>query len=211
MTKEKETSGRDSKKHKEWTSDQWKYVLWSDESKFEIFGSTRSGVSLCDAGKVNGWSLHAWFPPWSMEEEVWWCGAALLVTLLGIYSKLKAHWTSMATTASCSKHAIPFGLRLVGPSFIFQQDNDPKHTSRLCKGYLTKKESDGVLRQMTWPPQSPDLNPIECFGMRWTAEWRQRGQQVLSISRNSFKTVEKPFQMTTSWSSSSESQQCAKQ
>ncbi|CAJ0965159.1 unnamed protein product [Ranitomeya imitator] len=40
-------------------------------------------------------------------------------------------------------------------------DNDSKHTSRLCKGYLTKKESDGVLRQMTWPPQSPDLNPIE--------------------------------------------------
>ena len=49
----------------------------------------------------------------------------------------------------------------VGPSFIFQKDNDPKHTSRLCKGYLTKRESDGVLRQMTWPPHSPDLNPIE--------------------------------------------------
>ncbi|RXN15934.1 piggyBac transposable element-derived 2-like protein [Labeo rohita] len=42
-----------------------------------------------------------------------------------------------------------------------EKDNDPKHTSRLCKGYLTKKESDGVLRQMTWPPQSLDLNPIE--------------------------------------------------
>ncbi|CAJ0936037.1 unnamed protein product, partial [Ranitomeya imitator] len=41
------------------------------------------------------------------------------------------------------------------------RDNDPKHPSRLCKGYLTKKESDGVLHQMTWPPQSPDLNPIE--------------------------------------------------
>uniref|UniRef100_A0AAZ3PUP8 Tc1-like transposase DDE domain-containing protein n=1 Tax=Oncorhynchus tshawytscha TaxID=74940 RepID=A0AAZ3PUP8_ONCTS len=36
-----------------------------------------------------------------------------------------------------------------------------QHTSRLCKGYLTKKESDGVLHQMSWPPQSPDLNPIE--------------------------------------------------
>ncbi|CAJ0946454.1 unnamed protein product [Ranitomeya imitator] len=55
------------------------------------------------------------------------------------------------------RHAIPSGLRLVGPAFIFQQDNDPKHISRLCKGYLTKKESDGVLRQMTCPPQSPDL------------------------------------------------------
>ncbi|CDQ92844.1 unnamed protein product [Oncorhynchus mykiss] len=36
-----------------------------------------------------------------------------------------------------------------------------QHISRLCKDYLTKKESDGVLHQMTWPPQSPDLNPIE--------------------------------------------------
>jgi hypothetical protein len=36
-----------------------------------------------------------------------------------------------------------------------------QHTSRLCKGYLTKKQSDGVLHQITWPPQSPNLNPIE--------------------------------------------------
>ncbi|CAJ0917773.1 unnamed protein product, partial [Ranitomeya imitator] len=35
------------------------------------------------------------------------------------------------------------------------------NTSRLCKGYPTKKESDGGLHQMTWPPQSQDLNPIE--------------------------------------------------
>ena len=26
---------------------------------------------------------------------------------------------------------------------------------------MTKKESDGVLHQMTWPPQSHNLNPIE--------------------------------------------------
>jgi hypothetical protein len=31
----------------------------------------------------------------------------------------------------------------------------------LCNSYLTKMESDGVLHQMTWPPQSPNLNPIE--------------------------------------------------
>ena len=36
-----------------------------------------------------------------------------------------------------------------------------QHISRLCKGYLTKKESDGVLHQMTWPQQSPNRNPIE--------------------------------------------------
>ncbi|CAJ0948996.1 unnamed protein product [Ranitomeya imitator] len=47
----------------------------------------------------------------------------------------------------------------------YQRDNDPKHTSRVCEGYLTKKESDGVLRQMTCPPQSPDLNPIEMMSL----------------------------------------------
>ena len=36
-----------------------------------------------------------------------------------------------------------------------------QHTARLCKGYLTKKEGDGVLHQMICYPQSPDLNPIE--------------------------------------------------
>ena len=58
------------------------------------------------------------------------------------------------------RYTIPSGLHLLGLSFVFQQDNDPKHTSRLCKGCLTK-ERDGVLHQMTWPPQSPNLNPIE--------------------------------------------------
>ena len=59
------------------------------------------------------------------------------------------------------RYAIPSGLRLVGLSFVYQQDNDPNSTSRLCKGFLTKKESGGVLHQMTWPPQSPKFNPIE--------------------------------------------------
>ena len=58
------------------------------------------------------------------------------------------------------QYAIPSGLCLVEPSFVFQQDNDPKHNSRLYEGDLIKKESDGLLHQMTWPPQSPELNPI---------------------------------------------------
>ena len=51
--------------------------------------------------------------------------------------------------SSLQQYAIPSGLCLVGLSFVFQQDNDPKHTSRLCKVYLIKKENDGMLHQMT--------------------------------------------------------------
>ena len=147
-------------------------------------------VYLCNAEKVNGWSLHAWFPLWSMEEEVWWCGAALLVTLLGIYSKLKAHWTSMATTASCSD--MPSHSVCIGPSFTFQQDNDPKHTSRLCKGYLTKKESDGVLRQMTCHPKPNQDGLMNC---RVKAKGPTSTQHLWELLQDCWKTISGDYLM----------------
>ena len=41
--------------------------------------------------------------------------------------------------------------------YIFQHDNDPKHTARPPQAYL-KDSGIGVL---PWPAQSPDLSPIE--------------------------------------------------
>jgi transposase len=48
-------------------------------------------------------------------------------------------------------------LGLSREQIIFQQDNDPKHTSNLVKDYLKKQSYQTI----EWPAQSPDLNPIE--------------------------------------------------
>ena len=40
---------------------------------------------------------------------------------------------------------------------IFQQDNDPKHTSKLAMDALEELN----LNVLEWPSQSPDLNPTE--------------------------------------------------
>ena len=85
---------------------------------------------------------------------VWVCFGDTVGDLFKIQGTLNQH----DYHSILQRHAILSGLRLVGPSFVFQRDNDPKHTSRLCNGYLTEKKSDGVLRQMTWLSQSPGFH-----------------------------------------------------
>lgn len=49
------------------------------------------------------------------------------------------------------------GWHLIKASFILQQDNDAKHSSKLCLNYFGKKQ----MSIMLWPAQSPDLSPTE--------------------------------------------------
>lgn len=77
-----------------------------------------------------------------------------LVKIDGIMKKERYHSILKNST-------IPSGIGLIGYSFAFQQDKDPKHTSLLCRNYWESKENEGVLQFMEWPPQSPDINPID--------------------------------------------------
>ena len=68
-------------------------------------------------------------------------------------------------------HAIPCGRRLIGANFLLPQDNDPKHSSKLYKNYLGKKQSADILSILERPAQSPDLSPMELL-------WEQLDRMV---------------------------------
>jgi hypothetical protein len=54
-------------------------------------------------------------------------------------------------------HMLPYAKRNLARNWIFQQDNDPKHTSAHLKKLFTSKK----ITVLEWPSQRPDVNPIK--------------------------------------------------
>ena len=66
-------------------------------------------------------------------------------------------------------------------SFVFQHDNDPKHTAGLVKDWLKQKK----IETLNWSPFSPDMNPIEYF---WD-ELERRMKNIIRKNKEKLKEI----------------------
>ena len=69
---------------------------------------------------------------------------------------------------------LPYAKENLPLRWVFQQDNEPKHTSRCFKDWFREQK----ITLLDWPSQSPDLNPIKIktnFGVLL----RKRGMKFL--------------------------------
>lgn len=141
--------------HKDWTYQDWKKVLWSDESPytFRYQGKCRVWARKGERLKpqcMKGTVKHGG------KINVWGCFSAEGV---GHLTKVRGILEQKQMKQILIHHLIPSAQALFGRNaWMFQQDNDPKHTARSVQRWMHHTRHLDVL---PWPAQSPDLNPIE--------------------------------------------------
>lgn len=134
----------------------WDKVIWSDETKINLFGS--DGIH------------RVWRKP-NMDNELtntlptvkhggghvmlWGCMSSQGVgTIHFIDGTMDKFVYNNILKQNVKQSAEKMGMMA---GFMFQQDNDSKHTAEINKLWLIWN----VAKQLRTPPQSADLNPIE--------------------------------------------------
>lgn len=144
-----------AKERQEWRNE-WDNIIWSDESKFELFrGDGRRFVWRRPHEKYDVKCLIPTMKSGQDGVMVWGC---FTKHSLGPLVRLDGRITAKDYIAVLRNHLIPYINTLEDKeNTIFQEDNAPIHTARVVKSW---KEENNVVT-LPWPAQSPDMNPIE--------------------------------------------------
>lgn len=142
-----------AKLYHHWTVDQWKKVVWSDESPFVLCCQNRSYVWQLPKQQFSPRCLQGTLKH-QKKIMVWGCFSWNRV---GAFHQIKGMLTKERYHQILIRQMRPSARRLHRDNFIFQHDNDPKHTANIVTNYLKNQH----IEVLFWPPQSLDLNPIE--------------------------------------------------
>ncbi|KAG0907037.1 hypothetical protein G6F60_009226 [Rhizopus arrhizus] len=153
-----------------WTVEDWKSVVFSNETNINVWGA--DGIRCYGKQVEQSWrSFHA-------DQTMKHGGGSIMlsgcITSRGpgyarrVYddamdSQVYTHILSITYRESLAY----YGLK--HRDVLFQHDNDPKHKSRHTNKWISDNEISAL---KDWPPQSPDLNPIEYV-------WRQLKSKLL--------------------------------
>ena len=149
--KNKEKRLEFARKYITWTKEEWSKVIFTDEKKWNLIGND---------GYVSAWlSNHSEYhreEVQHLKQSVMTWGvisAEKTIVIVRIDERINGPtYCDMLETCFFDSAEV-----VLPPDFVFQQDNATAHVCRHTTSYLENRE----ISVLSWPPQSPDLSPIE--------------------------------------------------
>lgn len=147
---------RYAREHSNWTMDNWRSVLFTDECKIKFLSDDkRVRVWRRQGERFTDPCIHG-SDRFGRPSVMVWAGISLLGTTELVILDEGTVTAESYVEMVIRPVVIPFSQR-VGDGFVLMQDNARPHTARITQAAL----SDANISLLPWPAKSPDLNSIE--------------------------------------------------
>lgn len=140
--------------HRDWTVEDWKKVLWTDESAVSKQDYRHYHCLRRPQQKFHPACLQATTKSGSVKVMVWGC---FIGQQRGPLIRMPSGKIKSKDYMKIMEEEVFVWFKGLSEDSIWMQDNAPIHQSAYSKQGFKLYE----IKTMTWPPQSPDLNPIE--------------------------------------------------
>lgn len=127
----------------------WRHVVFSDEATFQLHSNT-----IPMRYKVGSERPQRPMPKHSFKVHVWGAFSAKGPVGFHVFTGIM---DGELYRKIITENLFDNAKEVMGRYWVFQQDNDPKHTAKATIKLL----NDQRVQVLDWPSNSPDLNPIE--------------------------------------------------
>jgi hypothetical protein len=175
-------------KYKDWTVEDWKRVIWSDETSIWIgVNPRRQYIIRPKSERLNPKYVKKSFKGERVKIMVWACftgnrvGPLIVCDDGGIgsdeYEDILYDGLFSLIDDILEPPEDPETIQVADENtYVFMQDNAPCHKSTEVLEFLAEHQ----VPVMKWPPQSPDLNPIENLWVTLKARFYTRFTELFN-------------------------------
>ena len=153
-----------AREHRDWSVEQWQQVIWSDETIVRNQNDRRPKLVFRRRNKREKYDPKNVQPKSSYggaSQMAWGC---FIGDKLGPIVFVDSSITKEVYLGILADSLLPFieVLHADGEAnIVFQQDNATPHSATVTRKWLEEEARKHGFLIMQWPPNSPDLNPIE--------------------------------------------------